>query len=303
MRENNMLFKSKVCFDDYYEKNQDPSLIYDCWLDANSKGWNGWAMPYLEESEFNKFMKNMKIDGFHYDRDDDFTKNSITLILSDYQNEESYQTFNTNQLEQKFKLAERFIETCSTEEFLNKVEESSEGFDVVFEMTKQFNYLARINIFLITNSKFNGRLKELKKKTICGKSVSYQLFDLGRYVDFSNSQSGSEPVEINFEEYEDKGLKALQTSLDTSEYESYLVSVPGSFLAQIYEEFGARLLEQNVRTFLQARGNVNKGIINTIKHKPELFFAYNNGLTATAEEVTLSNGLIRKISNLQIVNG
>ena len=173
--------------------------------------------PYIKEvSNDETKMKNMKIDGFHYDRDDDFTKNSITLILSDYQNEESYQTFNTNQLEQKFKLAERFIETCSTEEFLNKVEESSEGFDVVFEMTKQFNYLARINIFLITNSKFNGRLKELKKKTICGKSVSYQLFDLGRYVDFSNSQSGSEPVEINFEEYEDKGLKALQTSLDTS---------------------------------------------------------------------------------------
>jgi hypothetical protein len=62
MKENNMLFKSKVCFDDYYENNENPNLIYDCWIDASSNGWNGWAMPYLEESEFNKFMENMKID-------------------------------------------------------------------------------------------------------------------------------------------------------------------------------------------------------------------------------------------------
>tara|TARA_Y100001980_G_C14539336_1_gene316749 strand:+ start:822 stop:1367 length:546 start_codon:yes stop_codon:yes gene_type:complete len=81
MKENNMLFKSKVCFDDYYEKNQDPNLIYDCWLDATSKGWNGWAMPYLEESEFNKFMENMKIDfnNMEDDYDKDFLE-ELSLI-------------------------------------------------------------------------------------------------------------------------------------------------------------------------------------------------------------------------------
>ena len=35
------LFRSKVCFDDYYE-NKDPRLLYDCWLDADCRGWNGW---------------------------------------------------------------------------------------------------------------------------------------------------------------------------------------------------------------------------------------------------------------------
>ena len=55
MRENNMLFKSKVCFDDYYE-NFDPNLIYDCYIDAECKGWNGWACPYLEKSVRDKFI-------------------------------------------------------------------------------------------------------------------------------------------------------------------------------------------------------------------------------------------------------
>ena len=70
---------------------------------------------------------------------------------------------------------------------------------------------------------------------------------------------------------------------------------------------GARLLEQNVRVFLQARGNVNRGLRNTIANNPEMFFAYNNGITATAEsiETVLSpNGLLLTgMRNFQIVNG
>ena len=68
-------------------------------------------------------------------------------------------------------------------------------------------------------------------------------------------------------------------------YEAYLIVVPGTQLAAIYDRWGARLLEQNVRVFLQARGGVNKGMRNTIENDPTMFFAYNNGVTATAEAV------------------
>ena len=254
--------------------------------------------PYIKEptTEDSK-TKNMRVDGYHYDSDDDFSKNIITLIISDFQNEDSYQTFNTTQLEQKFRLVERFIESCSDPSFVNLVEESSKGFEAVYELSSRFSYFDRINIFLITNSKFSGRLKELKQKTIKNKNVYFQLFDLGRYNDLMNSKSGSEPIEIDIKDYDINGLDALKTSLNTTDYQSYLISVPGEFLFKIYEEYGARLLEQNVRTFLQARGNVNKGIISTIKNKPELFFAYNNGITATAESLSFMDN---KISFIRI---
>jgi hypothetical protein len=83
--------------------------------------------------------------------------------------------------------------------------------------------------------------------------------------------------------------------------------VPGSVLGAIYDRWGPRLLEQNVRVFLQARGNVNKGIKKTLEGDPSMFFAYNNGITATAEAVTTAaeEGLMRltHLKNLQIVNG
>ena len=83
--------------------------------------------------------------------------------------------------------------------------------------------------------------------------------------------------------------------------------MPGKQLAAIYDRWGARLLEANVRTFLQARAKTNKGIQKTIKDEPELFFPYNNGLSATAEGVccvrTAEGLAISSIRNLQIVNG
>ena len=70
---------------------------------------------------------------------------------------------------------------------------------------------------------------------------------------------------------------------------------------------GPRLLEQNVRVFLQARSKVNRGIRDTLIHDPEMFFAYNNGITATAQAVDIRHDrgslLLQRMTNFQIVNG
>ena len=59
---------------------------------------------------------------------------------------------------------------------------------------------------------------------------------------------------------------------------------------------------------MQARTNVNKGILQTIETSPEMFFAYNNGLTATAEKVEVEKNKeghfeIKSLQDFQIVNG
>lgn len=104
-----------------------------------------------------------------------------------------------------------------------------------------------------------------------------------------------------------RGIACLPAYLETNIYQSYLLVMPADVLATLYEKFGARLLEQNVRTFLQARGNVNKGIRAIILNEPGMFFAYNNGITATARKVETRMedfGLvIGRIVDLQIVNG
>ncbi|QKQ68888.1 AIPR family protein [Acinetobacter sp. 10FS3-1] len=101
--------------------------------------------------------------------------------------------------------------------------------------------------------------------------------------------------------------KPLHAHLGDTALPSYLVICPGDILADLYNDYGARLLEQNVRSFLQAKGGVNKGIRNTILHEPEYFFSYNNGITATASDIEIiykeGRSCISRIVDLQIVNG
>jgi len=56
---------------------------------------------------------------------------------------------------------------------------------------------------------------------------------------------------------------------------------------------------------LQFTGKINKGIRDTIRNKPQMFLAFNNGIAATADHIELdeSNHYIKCIKNLQIVNG
>ena len=70
------LFQSRVCFDDYYE-NPKPYLIYDCWLDANCNGWNGWACPYMEKYEYLRYVNRCIRDYFENPEADDGCEGSF----------------------------------------------------------------------------------------------------------------------------------------------------------------------------------------------------------------------------------
>jgi len=102
------------------------------------------------------------------------------------------------------------------------------------------------------------------------------------------------------------GLTVLPAAEGSGDYEAYLTVLPGETLADIYIQHGSRLLEGNVRTFLGRRGNVNKGIAATLAKEPSRFFAYNNGIAATASAVSTVSGpgrtlILTGATDLQIV--
>jgi len=103
------------------------------------------------------------------------------------------------------------------------------------------------------------------------------------------------------------GLPCLHASVPTDAYGAYLCVIPGNVLAEIYDRFGSRLLEGNVRSFLGARGRTNKAIRKTVTLEPNMFFAYNNGIAATASAAKVNadaSGLrLTHVTDLQIVNG
>lgn len=90
-------------------------------------------------------------------------------------------------------------------------------------------------------------------------------------------------------------------------HDSYLCIIPGALLADIYDQYGSSLLEGNVRSFLSIKVAVNKKIRFTIQQWPERFFAYNNGISATAMNVeiesTSQGQFLVSARDFQIING
>ena len=85
---------------------------------------------------------------------------------------------------------------------------------------------------------------------------------------------------------ESVGIQCLQMPNTNELYECYLALMPGVALAKLYKEYSNELLESNVRAFLGQTGKFNKGIKDTIVTKPEMFLPYNNGITATASDIS-----------------
>ena len=134
------------------------------------------------------------------------------------------------------------------------------------------------------------------------------IYDLERLSRICSSGLAFEEIPIDLAAMGHSPVEVVRPVQQGEDHEVYLAVLPGQLLADIYERWGSRLLELNVRSFLQARGKVNQGIRDTLRNQPEYFLAYNNGLTVTVASLEIapseSGGLaITHITGLQIVNG
>ena len=184
------------------------------------------------------------------------------------------------------------------------MDESDLGFSLARDVNTFSDKIRKTKFLLLSTSLLSKRIEQIPENDIDGIPCQYDIWDLGRIQRIEESGKAREDIVVDFTKMYDSGLPCLPASAGSEVYESYLLVMPGKLIAELYDDYGERLLEQNVRTFLQFRGKVNKGMRNTIQNEPEMFFAYNNGITATAEEViSESQRSILRIRNLQIVNG
>ena len=151
-----------------------------------------------------------------------------------------------------------------------------------------------------TSLAFNG---EKKTKEIL---IFKRLIDLNFLFDISVSKGYKYALEVDFDEIFNKRIEVLKAA-DEDNFESYLCVLPAEGIASLYRRFSTRLLEKNVRSFLNFRVEANSAMRDTIRKTPERFIAYNNGLTITAtkKEIVNENGnlYLKTLTDFQIVNG
>lgn len=247
----------------------------------------------------------LQVDG--YGGDPAENSEVLTLILCDFVLSDDVRVVNKGHIERLQKKLYRFLLLSLKASFREGLEETSAGFGLADLIFTRWKSIEKIKLIIVTNGNFSSRSDAESLDALDDKKITLSVWDLKRLKQFMEQGQARADLAIDFENDFGGGIPLLRASGGEGALESYLAVIPGEQLAAIYEKWGPRLLEANVRSFLQARGKVNQGIRNTIRDEPQMFFSYNNGLSATADGIELRQsemGLeLVRADNLQIVNG
>ena len=230
---------------------------------------------------------------------------TIDLFITIFKGTDEPSRIGKDEIDSAGKRILNFFRKGIYKEYVNEIEESSPIFDFAHTLSNSSDLkanLVRVNAMIITDGLYNSSVPAAVE--IYGYPFNYRVIDI-EYL-YNISEKSHIPIEIDFKS-EGFTIPCIESTSINDEYQSYLAIMPGTALATIYERFGSRLLEQNVRSFLQFTGKINKGIRSTILNEPHMFLAFNNGIAATAEEVEIerseTGAIISKIKDFQIVNG
>ena len=260
----------------------------------------------------------LRVDGYSYDEYD----KALYMMTALYLGGDTSETLIGSEAKTSLDRCRAFASHTIEYDLTHRIEISTEAYDLASLIEDQKNFISRIVVILLTDMSLseranlteeegaNKRKKKTKRKgvldaeDICGIPVEYRIWDMPRFYRVFGLGDGHEEIEIDFNDYLQGGIPCLpaNNTSQNNECRSYLCTVPGNVIADLYDEYGSRLLEGNVRAFLGRRG-VNKAIRNTVLNEPDMFFVYNNGLAATVTEAEVKGERLLYAKDLQIVNG
>ncbi|SFO86383.1 AIPR protein [Chitinophaga sp. YR627] len=247
--------------------------------------------------------RGIKINAWNYDEENE----AIDLFVTIFKSEQRLSKVSDKDISDSFQKAENFFWQSWEGKLSEKIDESDTTvFDLIQIIEQKKDEIKTVRIFVLTNGQASNEVvpNAIEKK---GVYIDFQLWDIERVYQQYLIRSGKQKIEIDFKHDFNHKLQCLRMDNISDNVDAYLAIIPGKILAQIYGKYKQGLLEKNVRTFLQFKAKVNQGIRDTIRNSPDMFFAYNNGISTTAEKVYTEfedgNAYITRIENWQIVNG
>jgi hypothetical protein len=200
----------------------------------------------------------------------------------------------------------RFLARCAEGRLASTMDESNDAYALALNIQHCYADLDQIRVYVLTDRQ--AKAKNFKPREIKEKTVKLEVMDIERLYRHWSAGKPRDELVVNFEEVSGGALPCVYVPGEVADYDYAMAVIPGEALRFVYEKYGARLLEANVRSFLSVTGKVNRGIRDTLRATPERFMAYNNGIVLVADEIHLGRTAdggpgIRWLKGMQIVNG
>ncbi|KAB2332231.1 AIPR family protein [Cytobacillus depressus] len=273
------------------------------------------VLPYINSEDepalifFSKKETKIQLNGYLFQEEN----NTLSLYVVEYEpflEEDELPVANMTSLKEYANKAKRFY--TNAESILQFADRSMEYHDVTKMIVDKRDEIEEVNIFVIT-SKFYLSNKPIDLIIPGVETVNVHVWDMDRIFKLSEAEQGIREFDIHFKSEYGLALQMMQVPNNMKQglIDCYIGVIPAKLLAKLYDDWGPKLVERNVRSFLQARGGTNKGIRDTLKveSQRELFVAYNNGISSVAkagdiEQIGDTNLYkINTLTSWQIVNG
>lgn len=246
---------------------------------------------------------NLRLSGYSVSDDND----QLDLFVSLYSGVDVPTPIPDSETKMAVEQCLRFLTLCAEGKMASKIDPSSDVRSLAETLQGIYDELEQVRVYVITDRV--AKSKSFKTRDIGGKAVRLEVMDIERlYRHWSEGKPRDELV-VDFDEIYGAPLPCVFVPGENDDYDYAMTAVPGDALRLLYEKFGSRLLEANVRSFLVVKGKgVNAGIQSTLRTAPERFMAYNNGIVIVADEMRLGKTRdgaagITWLKGLQIVNG
>lgn len=302
---------------EFYREFQDEVLTYvkENGPISTNTAFKTLFLSYLTEAgetlvsdcmlvDFKKDSENMKLDGYAFSE----YFRSLTLLVSKYQAKPNPEKIKKTEIDKLLKKVLKFYKTCGTNDF-EALEESSDGYQAYKFIKGHKADIETVNIILLTNDE---TIRHIPNDVRYGKiTVRFDVWDIERlYQSVLGGTAVERQLVVKLKKKYGESLPLIKVKGDNEIYDCYIGVISGELLARIYETEGQDLIQKNVRSFLQAIGKVNKGIKVSLANEPQMFMAYNNGISTIAESIAVDEGRssgdivnITEITGWQIVNG
>lgn len=254
--------------------------------------------------EYKKDSENMRLDGYSYNE----YFRSLTLLVCKYNSGLAPEMLWKKDIDKYVKKAVKFLKTCDSDYFEN-LEPTSDGYDAYRAIKDITRSIDTVNVVFVTNDIAKNYVPDdmkFRKGTI-----NFDVYDIERiYHLIISGDIEYKPLVVRLKNKYHQELSMIKVLNDNPIYDCYVGIIPGKLLANIYKDEGQNLIQKNVRSYLQATGKVNKGIKNSLAKEPEMFMAYNNGISTIADSIEIDEKnsvkgivVIKEITGWQIVNG
>lgn len=245
---------------------------------------------------------NLRLSGYAISEDAD----QLDLFVCVYAGAQELMPISDTETTKAAEQCLKFLAQCVEGRLADTMDESNDAHALAVTIQRCYQDLDQIRIYVLTDRQ--AKSKSFKSREIQGKTVKLEVMDIERLHRHWSEGKPRDELVVNFEEVSGAPIPCVYVAGTDVDYDYALTAIPGEAMRFIYEKFGARLLEANVRSFLSSTGKVNRGIRETLRAAPERFMAYNNGIVVVADEAHLgrtSDGGpgILWLKGMQIVNG